>query len=355
MPGYREKSGLRYTRYDFLRFDVSSIQSAGNRKTFKLLREKEKTSSSQERSSTEQENQEDNTEDDDSSSKQSEEEENSRDDETFLEEESEDWEGSWSQYPDIPPLAPDHDLSKDGPALKFIAWMVHTFAPDVCFNKTSLTTYRESVLGAGMRFLGLDDIVFLFVQVQHNIYRWNLVFGGTREDKDGNGSSILTHDNREEKTENMTAKQKQLIKKINGLGYEYPHGSGVSGKDGRYRYGGMTKYFYRAYYSNQACPVVRANREALSSALKAMVTADMESEKEAEDEGETTGVEQQQQQKRTREDPWRDSELEKIHDDIWSSMTCGISMISSVADEQSGEHESWGGSSTSRGSSLVQL
>ena len=128
-----------------------------------------------------------------------------------------------------------------------------------------------------MSFLGLDDLVFLFVQGQNNILKWNLLYAACGGHS-GEGGILPRSTRTDEKAETMTQEQKKLMETINMIGYEYKRGCGVSGSDGKRRYASLTKFFHKAYYSKKQddCALVKKNRDALAQKLKEMVQEDLD-------------------------------------------------------------------------------
>ena len=176
--------------------------------------------------------------------------------------ELEQWQ-DWKNYPDLVQL----DSLSDGPGLELLAWLVDTFGDIVthCKLKERVKDYDPGDLLSNM---SLDDFVFTFVQVQHNINKWTLVYRAWKEQyiaawKEKDCVEACDTDKKSLGEESVDFKR---VKKINQIGYEYPTGSGVAGKDGKRRYNSVTKFLYKALYV-QDNPLVDENRNALRQAL----------------------------------------------------------------------------------------
>ena len=236
-----------YTRYHFLQFDVPSIQCKGNEALYQRLRM------------------------------------NSQNQEA-LDAEVEEWTGAWSEYPHFPEIGKDTFHDENGHTLSFIAWLIHTFSGPVCMAtfKRRRMSYPDMVESTGIEFLSLDDLVFIFVQVEHNINMWILLFDELKKRVPSTGTHLTVF-------ELAKQKQKDVIggdtdKSIKELGYEFTKGSMVSGVEGQKRYRAMTKYFYEIYY-NFTDDRVNANRNALANKLKELIKAEMEMEEKNSSDG----------------------------------------------------------------------
>jgi len=165
---------------------------------------------------------------------------------------------SWVHFP---PLSEhDDDSSPIGHTRKtLLVWLFHQFALPVCTTKNkkadSVKYESDGIQKVDVRSvledMTIDDMTFIFVQVQHNIAKWNLMYCAYKQ------KSIDAWKNKEsiqecEFDKKMTATDVQRIGDINKYGYEYPTGSGVAGNDGKRRYQAMFKYFYRHCMSRLA-------------------------------------------------------------------------------------------------------
>jgi hypothetical protein len=221
-----------FKRSDFLCFAVDSIRSEGNLQLYQYLKPE------------------------------------SGQDHPFPDLELEVWD-SWKQYPNIPQIK---DLTQ-GKGLELLAWLLHTFGLRLYFSRLKesdkkLVVKKEKEDNI-LDHLTLDDFAFLFVQVENNINKWNLMYSAWKseyiEGWKENESVQHCECDRNSLSEGDAAK----IKTINRCGYEYPSGAGVAGKDGKHRYNEMTKYLYNAYYAENEAS--KTNREALDSAIKELV------------------------------------------------------------------------------------
>lgn len=233
-----------YCRWDFLQFEPHSIHSEGNKNLFNRLR-----GASLNRSNHEQTNEEP--------------------------VEVEEWE-KWKNYPNFTPI--DKTALTNGKPLKMMAWLIHTFAPNVSYQQGPTNeNYTTSVVKHGVDFLGkclgLDDLVFIFVQVQHNIDKWILLHQLLAKKLDA--TAIPLGKKNEDDESSLSAHEK---KDIATRGYEYPHGAGISGKEAQKRYVSLTKFFHHSYFNTKGDPeavkAVNANRQALVDELIKMIDED---------------------------------------------------------------------------------
>lgn len=253
--------------YDFLLFDEESILSRGNRALFKRL--KEKNAGAQGIHPADQYNgsakhQRQNVIQNTEAGAQAE--------VVTFQEECELWE-DWKTFPNFPSFTgtivsegpglvyPEYNLTS-GDCFNFMVWLVHTFARSVCCSGSTDQRYHKRLEDEGLDFITVDDLAFLFTQVQHNIGKWNLLHKAFTRG--------VIRESVEEKE--YTEQEKKLVKIIEAKGYEYPNGSGVSGTDGRARYQGMTKLFYYTYFNKvratgKYTDQVNNNRKALLDAL----------------------------------------------------------------------------------------
>lgn len=260
---------------DFLRFHPKSILSNGNKLLFEHLRRVDSG------------------------------EEEIPQEEKGLFDEMEDWE-DWKDFPNFTPMV---DLTK-GPAVELLAWLLDSFGPIVthCKLKESGNAFDTTDLLANMT---LDDFVFTFVQVQHNINKWNLVYKAWKNKyidgwKDKECVDGCEYDRKHSEDD------KKKLTKINLMGYEYPPGSGCAGKYGKLRYNSLTKFFFDAYYDKDSSQV-KQNRAALKAALNKLAE-----ERESEEQDDK---EEDRASKRQRCDAANDSKLNQIHEMMWGDFS----------------------------------
>lgn len=230
-----------YQRSDFLHIHTSSIMSDGNNGLYKRLKKRQEAT-------------------------------DGTDDPTNDTLEDEDWD-DWTSYPKE--VEEWSLLGKEGSSL--IAWVIYTFVCAVTLSKTKCTKLRTGDIADVFNTMGLDDLVFMFVQAQHNIGRWNLAWKAYKQGMVPlwkNKASIMDCECDLRKMKKMKPpcdeKSLELVAIINARGYEYPSGSGVGGKDGRNRYNALTKYFDDAYYGIDPDhnASVQENRRVLLEALE---------------------------------------------------------------------------------------
>ena len=274
--GSEEMKRKLFKRLDFLCFNVASIESAGNLQLYQYL--------------------------DSQSSKTH----------PLSNLEIEVWD-SWKHYPKIPEIK---DLTK-GKGLELLAWLVHTFGLRLYFSRLKESN-KKMVLKKDkedniLDHLTLDDFVFLFVQVENNINKWNLMYSAFKNKYIDGWKGNESIQECECDRNSLGDDDMKKIKAINKCGYEFPTGSGVAGKDGKRRYNEMTKYLYNAYFSETDAS--HQNKEALDSAIKEMVEKERAANKDNSPDNEmnlsTT--------KNCQELSSTDEELDAIHASVWSS------------------------------------
>ncbi len=276
---YRTEGDIVYTRYDFLRFDCAddkSIDSEGNRE-FRKRFDKDRNLKTGER-----------------------------------------WEGQWEKFPDYDNLYQAEDLA-DGPALEIVAWLIHTFARSVCCA-TKYQLYHQMLKKQGVKFITLDDYVYIFVQAQNSIPKWTL------QDQEIQKKSLPPVTEKK-----LTKDQKKLMKEIDDIGYEFKNGTGVSGPDGKRRYNAMMKFFYDAYFDPEAPEVVKKNQSALEKALNQLLQDEQERIKKQKDEKKKnkhvgTGDEENEDQtkKKARTVAPVDSRLAQIQTVKWACFVTAV-------------------------------
>lgn len=183
-----------------------------------------------------------------------------------LELEVERWE-DWKNYPKNLEEWNLHEATSKGTTL--LAWLVVTFGDSVASQSNARE--RSSCCSNIFETMTLDDLVFLFLQLQHNISKWNLVWKAYKERHIKAWEEVddvlgLETDPKKMKGDDES---KRRVALINSRGYEFPYGSGVGGRDGRRRYNAIKKFFDDAYYGNdpKSSPEVVQNREALIAAI----------------------------------------------------------------------------------------
>jgi hypothetical protein len=226
-----------FKRSDFLRFDVPSIGSRGNDTLFQMLNPAETNKPCN----------------------------------LPGDMEMEFWD-QWKQYPNFDEF---QDLTT-GKALALLAWLCQTFGLRLYYSRLSESD-KKSVLKKDkedniLDHLTLDDFVFLFVQVENNINKWNLMYSAWKR-KHIEGWTENESLQSCECDKRISKDDLERIKVMNRCGYEFPNGAGVAGKDGTSRYNAMTKYLYKAYFKNHedSGDSVLRNRKALDQAIKELV------------------------------------------------------------------------------------
>lgn len=217
------------------------------------------------------------------------------------------WEGEWEDYPRYIPYQKE-DLA-DGPALHFVAWLIHTFARSVC-GTTKMEKYDRKLERHGIAFITIDDFAYIFVQAQNNIPGWALQHRFMRK-------GDLPPRNVKEKF--YEPKHKEVMKNINDVAYRFKNGTGVSGDDGQKRYHAMIKFFYGAYFDKNGGGVVEANRAALLEALKKLLEDEKENLKRKNPSGSNDNQEESgKKKKKARIQDSVDPKLAEIQNLIWS-------------------------------------
>jgi len=259
-----------FTRFHFLHFDVQSIQTTGNKELFaKLNPDFHAPDESENMESIE----------------------------------SEKW-SDWKNFPKLEEYR-EYESLTEGPGLDLIAWLVHTFSTRVYFcrlrGKRNKERRKEEQAKAGdcsLDTLTLDDLTFIFCQVEHNINKWNLFFRAfktqyidfwkgaddieyceipakKKKKKQSKAATLIGDDG-----DQMSKKDRKKIDDMDKRGYEFRSGSGFDKGEGQTRYRQIKKYLYRAYYKRdpEVIEKVRANRKALDDAVK--ILADKKSQRE---------------------------------------------------------------------------
>lgn len=296
--GHVDKDKTMFTRFDFLRIDVPSIGTDGNKQLKKLLDPHAKHTP--------------------------------EDQSKHLE--IEQWD-NWKNFPNFE----EYPTLTEGRGLDLMAWLVHTFSSRVIFarlrgkrNRDRRMEEQARAETSSLDSLTLDDFTFIFCQVQHNINKWNLFYKAWKTDyiKFWEGAESIEdcevgslkkkkkgghlNDNEDDKDE-ISPEDLKKINDMNARGYEYKDGSGFNKGQGKIRYNSIKKYLYHAYYNPklQFRETVRANRKALDNAIKAL--ADRKREIEQAASPNTDNNDEQSQQSSTMPDLGTDPELDEIH------------------------------------------
>ncbi len=219
------------------------------------------------------------------------------------------WEGEWEKYPNYDTYKKE-DLA-DGPALAFVAWLIHTYARSVC-GTTKVEKYDRKLESQGIAFITLDDFAYIFVQAQNNMPGWTLQHRFISSKK-------LPARNVKEKFYDKD--QKELMRKIHDVAYRFTNGTGVSGDDGQKRYNAMIKFFYEAYFDKNGGEVVEANRTALLVALKALLEEEKEERKRKNQSSNEDGSSKEEsgKKKKIRVEDSVDPRLAEIHNLMWNA------------------------------------
>lgn len=232
---------LSYSRADFLRYNVGSVQSAGNKKLFERLKKLS---------------------------------DDGKQDPLEIE--------KWEKMKNYPAFEEVNLANKD--ELKLLAWVVETFMAFVCKKPSGKEDRARArtleFYNALFDHMTLDDLVFMFVQAQNNINKWKLVWEAFQEKivpawKDHESPEDCECTKKSLKDKPEFEESLRMVNLINSRGYECPQGSGIAGRDGRRRYNNLTEHFWNHYY-NVKCEdskaTVENNRKALIDAVVAFAT-----------------------------------------------------------------------------------
>ena len=167
----------------------------------------------------------------------------------------------WRQFPEnLQSQAQDRDdldLTK-GLGLELMGWLVDMFGKTVLSDRRTYETYalecdkarKDRDWGTLVDLLTLDNLAFIFLQVQNCINKW-LWFHKAWKLKKGPPAwreKPFKDIQKCETTKELNKEEKKEVQKIEELGYEYKSGSGVSGEEGKQRMGAVIKFLHRAYY-----------------------------------------------------------------------------------------------------------
>lgn len=180
-----EAAEVKYTRIDFLRFDVASIASKGNR----LLHDRLAKLNA-----------------------------NQRVDGDGVE--------KWSDWKQYPGLTPTKMESEEG--IEMIAWLIHSFGPLVCYDTNPRDKYLSAMENKSLDWITADDFAFVFCQVQNSINRWHRLWKLISENKD-----MAPKDLKKEEA--------------NVEGAEYSAGTGISNAAAQTRYVRIMKLFQQTF------------------------------------------------------------------------------------------------------------
>ena len=279
-----------FSRMDFLVFDPPSVLSEGNKERFRQLQKLSQNDEDQKRK----------------------------------------WEGVpvvadwwkiWKDFPnfDNTEVAISSLKDQEGSGVRLLAWLVGTFSDVVTHCKLKEGGERKHDPNDRFSSMTLDDFVFLFVQVQHNIDYWTLCYRAHKE------KTYIDEWKLKDSVEECPSDKKSLtpedyskILLLRKIGFEYPTGSGVAGTDGKKRYVEMTKFLYRAYYTKDNPTVVSENRQALKQALKEYAQWSESNSCSWGGSNDTADDESTRANKKARVDEGPDSELEKIQLEQWN-------------------------------------
>ena len=180
-----EPAEMKYTRIDFLRFDVTSIASKGNR----LLHDKlAKLNANQGVDS--------------------------------------DGVEKWSDWKQYPGLTPKTMESEEG--IEMIAWLIHSFGPLVCYDTNPRDKYLSAMENKSLDWITADDFAFVFCQVQNSINRWHRLWK-------------LIWDNKDMAPKDLKKEE------ANVEGAEYSAGTGISNAAAQTRYVRIMKLFQQTF------------------------------------------------------------------------------------------------------------
>lgn len=234
---------LSYTRHDFLCIDTKSVKSNNNDLIHRIL---EAQSSGRPAPRTDK-------------TKRN------------MTEDVENWD-DWKDYPSFPKV----ECFTNGEGLELMGYLVHNYARFVCRDSFN-NGYAADVEEGSLSWLRTDDMVFIFLTVQHNINKWIRVYKLVKDNLDPDLTKKVDW--------KALLKQKELKSKVDNLpGTEFCHGSGISGKDAQKRYLSLTKYFNKLYFERARTEMgrpltdytdlVQGNRRALLERLQELVRTD---------------------------------------------------------------------------------
>ena len=188
----------------------------------------------------------------------------------------------WQKFPKLDPVTDFTD--PEGPGLKLMTWLLYFFAPellslghkwdnylDKCSSRNILADY-----GNLLELLTLDDMTYIFIQLQNNINKWQLIH---RAWKKGLGPQAWENKKQFKQLDvgkkHLSDEDAKFMDTLDLFGAEYPGGSGVSGSAGMPRYAVMKRFFWMNYYKREdggggfAAQTMK-NRDALKKQLVAL-------------------------------------------------------------------------------------
>ena len=266
-----------YTRLDFLRIEVGSIQTKGNVELFKQLQETQ--------------------------------------DKPDQDDEVEEW-NNWKTFPNIE----QHSTFHEGAALEFLAWLIHNFAPYVCIkpeHKDLREKYRYQVMEESASFrdwMNADDFAFTYLSVQNSINKWHRLHKKLQEQA------------LKEPGDPTYESEKELDKKTPGA--EYKKGSSMGSSEGLIRYRALTKFFNRNFCDDQK-EHVNHNAEALLAKLRQMAKDEHD---EALQQAEEENDEVQHPKKKARKETsasqvLEDPDYESINSSEWDRLSQELDFV----------------------------
>jgi hypothetical protein len=168
-------------------------------------------------------------------------------------------------------------------------------------------------------WLGIDDMVFIFLTLQHNINKWIRVYRILKDSVNVDGDSV------DWKALLTNKEMKKTLEKVPGT--EFQHGAGISGKDAQKRYLAAAKYFNKLYFemkrdkhnqlTREYADQVGKNRKALVLLIKELVEQD--SERNGNDDYSAPKL-AEEPKKKPRKEPTEDHELKDIMFQHWQAL-----------------------------------
>ena len=191
----------------------------------------------------------------------------------------------WSRFPELEAVK---DFTQ-GRGVRLLACLVYLFAPTLLnYNRKKWSSYtsecetkdKNADVGLMLDMLTLNDLVFIFMQLQNNSNRWLLLHKAWKMKKGPEAWKDKTKYNHCKTMKGLTLKtDKERLSLIEKLGTEFPKGSSVlSGKEGKHRHEAVERCLYLNYYKrgDEAC---LKNREALKQAIREFDEESMEKAK----------------------------------------------------------------------------
>lgn len=187
---------------------------------------------------------------------------------------------AWTDFPKKmgAEVIPQTSLTdKNGHGLQLISWLVKTFGGRVVLSKNSTQKKRKAEGQEQEKIFAqmtVDDLAFIFVQLEHNIDKWNYTHQAFKNEWIAKWKEFDKLEECPSDERNLGKEDYRKLQKINEWGYEFKTGEGLAGKFGRKRYNGITKFFGRAYFEKdknkrELLPHVETNRCALQEEIEA--------------------------------------------------------------------------------------